>query len=365
MAAQGSSSSVICPFCSAHVSANALTCPDCGAPINGGTLADAESAVYPDIARANLSRMRGDFKAAEGQLLAVLRRFPNNPIAQEMMGDLALERDDSARALEWYEMAFAIDPNSPALAKKLKSARGEITDQQTDETVQQLGIDRKTTNSPVLIAMIILAVIVVGVSAFYLGTAKARQPVADRPIKVITAEPQPSATNPKSEADTSQPPPERTQRGPQGSDDITLLQALQAKAADGGSVLAVRHDPRSRSVIVDFKFPQANGRELAARIAKDTLAADPTSITVTVRGISAGALVYIADVHKNRIDEIQTDAWNASHPDNPSAWVDHVLSNEWPAPSGGAVEPPPNSSDLPTDPQNSVSPPVESTGSTG
>src|SRR5438477_12288189 len=99
-----------CDKCFNTLPPGAATCPECGAPVKDATTADSEAVVYPELARANLARMRGDYKQAEDQLLSVLKRFPNNPSANEMLGDLAAEREDYPHAVQRDEMALDIVP---------------------------------------------------------------------------------------------------------------------------------------------------------------------------------------------------------------------------------------------------------------
>jgi hypothetical protein len=73
-----------CKACGSEVPDGAVFCTLCGVNLKTGTRSngdDADSAVYPLLATANLFRMRGNWDAAEQKCIEVLRLYPNNATA--------------------------------------------------------------------------------------------------------------------------------------------------------------------------------------------------------------------------------------------------------------------------------------------
>ena len=87
MAAQGAERKFnICDRCFASVPPKEPFCPECGAPIvvEEQDAGSSDAVVYTELARANLLRMRGEYKQAENQCLNILKRFPNNASANKI-----------------------------------------------------------------------------------------------------------------------------------------------------------------------------------------------------------------------------------------------------------------------------------------
>lgn len=311
-----------CDKCFAPLPAGAAICPDCGAPVNDASPAEAEAAVYPELARANLARMRGDYKQAEDQLLSILKRYHNNPSANEMLGDLAAEREDWPHAVEWYELALEIVPTSASIARKIKDARSKIDRKDTQATTVQLGLPDPSSKVPIFIAVGIVLLLAAFAGVFYLGTRQ-RGPVAQNsPPQVISAQPSTGvAKTPESGA------PAETREPPMTGEESSILNALR-KAEDGGAVLSVTTDPRMGSLRITFASDAQNMRGAAARLARDAFAAQQTYNLVTLRGVTDGVVTYMADVDRSKVAETQTPEFQQSQP--PIDWISHVLTNEWP-----------------------------------
>lgn len=140
-------------------------CSECGAPLKdapGVVGSDAE--VYPELAKANVLRMRKEFKAAEDICLSILRRFPNNASSNTLLGDIAVEKGELEQAVEWYELALDIVPDSVENQQKLANARARISEQHKEQAVETLAIPKK--NPPyLLIAMVVVMVAAFGIAA--------------------------------------------------------------------------------------------------------------------------------------------------------------------------------------------------------
>src|SRR5690606_26961020 len=109
----------LCDKCCSVLTPEATFCEECGAPL--GESPGSDSIVYPEIARANLLRLKGNLAEAETVCLAVLKRFPNNPAANGMMGDLCFEAGKLEDARQWYEMALELTPKDVGLRRKLQA----------------------------------------------------------------------------------------------------------------------------------------------------------------------------------------------------------------------------------------------------
>src|SRR5471030_2602137 len=85
----------------------------------------------PQLAQANLARMRGQWGEAVEACVRVLRGHPANADAHSLLGDIY--RDQGARddAIQWYRMAADLRPNGPDAEKlaKLERERNQLTAQ--------------------------------------------------------------------------------------------------------------------------------------------------------------------------------------------------------------------------------------------
>lgn len=326
MAAPGKDKTTTCEKCFARISGDLVVCPECGAPLNNASTAEAEAAVYPDIARANLARMRGDYKSAEDQLLAILRRYPNNPSANEMLGDLYMEREDPAHALQWYELALEIVPESTSIARKLKDARAKIDQTHTEITTAQLELPDPASRMPLFVTLGVVLLAAVAIAGYLLGRSGTRDAAKPpQPLNVITAAGEQKESTPQQE----QPETKEAPTTPAG-EDAALLQILKAKGGDTSAVLGVTHDPRAGSLVISFAATSSGDRALAAKIARDASTALPTYALITLKGLIGGKVVYMADVSKASLDEVASEQWKTANAQNPDSWIDHVLTNEWP-----------------------------------
>lgn len=336
-----------CEKCFNPIPSGAATCPECGAPVGNASTAETEADVYPELAKANLARMRGDYKQAEDQLLSVLKRYPNNPSANEMLGDLAAERDDNAHAIEWYEMALEIVPTSASIARKLRDARSRVEQKQTEDTTAQLGLPDPSSRMPLVVGGLILVFVAIFAGAYYLGARGAANPKTTPVLKL-------NAQAPQQAPEVSQKPDQKnTEPTPKAGgveEDSAMLQSLAGKSADGTAILAVSNDPRSGTLTVSFAESGKDDKVLAARIAKDAFAAFPDANTVTLRGVSQGKVAFMADVTKARMAETLTPEWQQQHASEPDLGIASVLQNVWPnAGSSGTETAPTTGSNPPAD----------------
>lgn len=314
-----------CEKCFNPIPPGAATCPECGAPVGNASTAETEADVYPELAKANLARMRGDYKQAEDQLLSVLKRYPNNPSANEMLGDLAAERDDNVHAIEWYEMALEIVPTSASIARKLRDARSRVDQKQTQDTTAQLGLPDPSSRMPLVVGGLIVLFVAIFAGAYYLGARGAANPKSTPVLKLdAQAQQQPPAQQKKEEPNDAEPT--KPANRPTVSDDQALQELLVGKSVDGAAILSAWSDTRSKAVTITF-IETGDEKALMARLARDAFAALPDAGSVTLRGIRQGRVDFMADVTREKMAETQAPEWQQQHSNEPDLWIDYVLQN--------------------------------------
>ncbi|MBC7327354.1 tetratricopeptide repeat protein [bacterium] len=123
---------MICPYCGAEIPEDTRFCPECGASLSEETAGgeNIEREVYSLLATANLYRIRGLWQEAENKCVEVLRKYPNNPAAHSLLGDIYADQGKWEEAKEWYELAVELNPSSTADKKKLERVLKVLEDRQ-------------------------------------------------------------------------------------------------------------------------------------------------------------------------------------------------------------------------------------------
>lgn len=353
-----------CPQCYELVDPANNPCTEPTCPLREG-LESEDAVVYPELARANLHRIHGEYKAAADVCRGILRRFPGNLTAHTMMGDIAAEDGRLAEAVEWYELALDLAPDRTPERRKLESARRRLAEQEAATTAEQLGIPAQAPRARLFAAGTVLFVALVGVGGFFLndlvrgrqdpGAAVVRTPVEIPAPPVATPAPDAegeTASNPPAEptappapADDGSAPSAGVAAGPALRRDRDLLGAVRARVAGGDLVTAASDDPRTGVVTLTAEVQGADPRETAASLALAVLDAFPNVPAVTVRLSAAGELVLVADVLRQ--DVVTARDQNAQAAQNGTLGTprpDAVLREEWrPMPADDALpETPPN-----------------------
>src|SRR5437899_8526742 len=85
----------------------------------------------PQLAHANLARIRGQWSEAVETCVRVLRSQPGNADAHSLLGDIYRDQGAMDDAIQWYRMAADLRPNGPDVEKlaKLEAERGRIAAQ--------------------------------------------------------------------------------------------------------------------------------------------------------------------------------------------------------------------------------------------
>lgn len=172
-------------------------CTECGAPLTDAPgVAGSDAEVYRDLARANLMRMRGEFKTAQEICLAILRRYPNNHTANMLLGDIAAEEGDLDQAAEWFELALDIVPDHAETKKKLAAIREELARRQAKTTVAELGIPKRS--GPIALYVGLAGIVAVFAIAAAINANRKPQATYNDPI-VLKDEPKPAPAEPVEE----------------------------------------------------------------------------------------------------------------------------------------------------------------------
>jgi hypothetical protein len=337
LAAQENKELRLCDKCFFMLPEGAQSCPDCGAPVEqdaSGT-DSSDALIYPELARANLLRMRGEYKQAEDVCLRILRQYPNNATANTLLGDICAERGDLEHAAEWYELALDIVPDSAADQQKLEQVRERLRQRQAAETAQQLGLDSRKSPVGLYIVGMILFLALVGSAAFYLGRQNAAKPsLADRNnvvnVPVWVGE---TAGREKSPGDVSATP-----SGLEGGDSL-LMGGIAGKVQVKSTLLTAWQDPRTQHVYLTFSMAEGeNERMVAAAFAKASFDYASGVSKVTMRCLQNGQETYVADSTRELYTAmLDRERQSGQQLDAPSM-ANAILANEWrrdnlPAPS--------------------------------
>lgn len=294
----------VCPKCFENNDDAAEFCVGCGAPlVDGGEGSD--QAVYQDLARANLLRMRGDMKQANDVCLGILRRFPNNPTAHGLLGDIAADQGDLDQAATWYEMALDLNPDSSADKQKLDSVRERIHLKESAAAAQQIGIPEKSPSMAPFFAIVAVTVLAVAIGAYFMGKnmqTGTKPATIDTPVKIGQQAP---VVEPKDTQDARQDttPDEARPNEPAAQSvpqpDGAILNALHSQGQEKLDYIGVVEDPRGQSAILTVKEVEGEAPGVTAtRAGLEFYSLFPAYSKVTLRVMGATGFVLVADLHQ-------------------------------------------------------------------
>jgi hypothetical protein len=306
--------------------------------------------MHADLAQANLLRLRGDRDAAEKKCLSILKRYPNEPEAHSLLGELSADKEDYPRAIEWFELALDLNPHSAPDRARLDELKEKVNKTETAKTEEQLGLPPPVNYLPYIGAFVLLIVIIVAISALRApkrvangvkgGTIEAPR-VLSRSSSGAEGE-----TNNNSGAEGGAAEESVRTSGSASSlsmEDQTLMQGLQ-KGTYGGSILSVQEDPRDKTMLITYSAPKPDeARRVGAIIAKDALDRSTETLTVTVRGISGDQVIFVADGSRPKLAEIEGES-NQDFQSGNDSWISTFLQREW-EPSRSASTAPATSSE--------------------
>lgn len=325
--------SKLCERCFALVGPNDAACPECGAPIdNGGNRVPDEDAVQPDLARANLLRMRGEYKQAEEVCLSILRRFPNQPTANGLLGDICAERGDLEQAAEWYELTLDLTPKDTVIERKLADVRERMAHRDVAATAKKLGLPTSKPRMGLFAIGLLIVLVGSAVVAYTLGR-QAKPAAQGSDLPVVTDLPVTLSGDSRTTAGGA--------TVGAAEDQAIVRKLLEAAPQESAKLLDAEIDPRTGVITLTFRVSEGEDpRTLGARLAAFTLQSEPRSPRVVLRAVRSSALVWVADVERDDFEATMTTEWRQSHGDDTAAWLNAVLSREWPfAPTFGRPSP--------------------------
>ena len=324
--------------------------------------------VYPvsstfdaDLAKANLMRMRNDFRKAEEICINILRTYQKSAATHTLLGDIYSDQGRLEQAAHWYELSLDLDPNSWAEKQKLDDIREQIKERDHISSAQTLGLDEVGAVRPAWIVLGVASFLFISYGVFYvirhghLGGSN-DQPVVKTPINAI-----PDNVDPKRELVASNtvagvaPPASSpvdgltsgnavTGNAPitgSSKDDKDLELTVREKSDFGDNLVSLVTDPRTQTVFLTYMVgPKDNERIIGTNLAKTLFDTTSDPETVTIRAMRFEKLLFMADVPRDRYNETLTEDWKKKAA-NEMAWVDYVITNEWPEKSGKVTPPPP------------------------
>lgn len=311
----------------------------------------SDASTYPELARANLLRMRGEYKLAEEQCLKILRKLPNNASANTLLGDVCAERGDLEQAVQWYELALELMPNDPANQQKLKSVTERIRDRDAAASIEQLGLKPfqfKLWPTAAAIAGfgLVIAIVVLVVKLNSSGKPGVLNSPINAPVKESKSADPPSDPS----AGTANPVASHAAIDP----DMQVLAG--AKNSEAPRLLGAIGDPRTKSAVVTFSLQDGEAADaIAAKVGTAALSSVSSLESVTVRAVRAGNVVFVADILRSSYDEIRSQPWIDAHLDQPDAWIARVLSRPWNPETDSKATPPATDSSPANPPATSTS----------
>lgn len=307
----------------------------------------AKEKISSELARANLLRMRGDYKGAIDQCLSILKRMPDDLDAHTLIGDIYSESGDLVQAAQWYELALELEPKSQTLRSKLEGVRERAQHKEIAETAEQLGLPTDGARIAIYGAILVIFIVAIGITAYLLGQ---RHPVAKKsplPISIEAPGAPDQTADQGSSAGADGGSSEESAALPSGAaaflpqDDRTLTLML-SRAPLGSHIMSVMSDPRAKVLTINYLVhADEDVREVGAKLARSSFDQLPDVLAITVRATRDDKLVYIADVSRDKMNDAISS--NEAQGGQADGWIGSALSYEWspaPAPTSQTSAPP-------------------------
>ncbi len=350
MAAQEPPNSLrLCDKCFTMLEQDATFCPECGAPCGSdlGHSEGSDSAIYPELARANLLRMRGEYKMAEEVCRTILRRYPNNTSSAGLLGDIAAESGELEDAIRWYELVLDLSPDSDAERTKLEGVHRRLKEKEALSTAEQLGLPVSRPKIGLFAGVVLVLIAAVAFAAFLLGqkTGTPKSQSGNRvnlPYEAGTFDPRPVDTSVNS-----------SENSPSSIVGNALVEQLRTKSALGARIIDAWIDPRTNHLNLVFRAETVDDiRYVAAHLARIGLDQVSEATLVNVRGVQDGKDAFFAEVERSALVAAISTLGEKPETDQ-VAFADAILANEWPtrhtlAPQPSQPDPAPSPSESQT-----------------
>lgn len=309
----------ICDRCFAKIEIDAEFCTECGARINGNGSAVVDAAVYPQLARANLLRMRGHHADAEKLCLTVLKQFPYNSTAHILLGDIHADKGHPREALDWYELAVDLEPENASLKAKRDRLKREREKEEAVAATAELAVPTSNARTVLISGAIVILLVAVVIGAYLVGQRRANTDVnlddLIRPVSIgesAPPQPQPNGTAIPEQPEAPSNETERPIMSPpiaMTAQELGIKRDASARLGPlGNQLLHIEFDSRDRSARATAS---ASGEALlvdAAKIGAAILFVTENATRVHVRIIdtSSGDAKLIGTVSRESLTAAQT-----------------------------------------------------------
>ena len=248
-------------------------------------------------------------------------------LADALLGDIYGEKGDPEQALQWYELSADLVDDG-AVTEKIASVKRRISDRDHATTAKELGLPAERSQKAKFVFSVLVSVFVVFIAGYVLATRQGQNLHAPKSSKTVPAISAPGHDI-NSDIDGKGGGDKKEETSSAGSD-VVILERIKSATADGASILLALQDPRNKDVTISYLVEEDKQiRPMAARIATSALDTVPDSLQVTVRAMRGGNVIYVASVHRARLNETKQTAWQNENRENPTAWIDYVLEYEW------------------------------------
>ena len=314
---------------------------DLGAPDGEGNFPMSKS-FDADLARANLLRMRAEYRQAEDLCLSILKQHPNSIEAHTLLGDIYSDQGLLEQSAQWYELALDLDPSSVTDRQKLDDVRDQIRERDHISSIEQLGLPEPLPrNKAWLSGMAVACLVLLLAAGFAFRHGKfggsGEPAVITTPIRAL---PDNSAARvasvPSQSTHTFEPattpPVDYSPPSLAPFEDRALAQLVTQHSSVSSHLVSVLQDPRAKIITLTYSCgADEDERRIGAMLARTALEQSPDSIQVTIRMMRNDRLSYMADVLRSRLDETLNQDWQTKA-GSLEAWIPYVLTNEWPKP---------------------------------
>ncbi len=295
-----------------------------------------------DLARANLMRVRGDYRKAEEICLQILVNNPKSASTHTLLGDICSDQGRLEQAAQWYEMSLDLDPGSLVDRQKLDDVRAQIQERDHISSVTQLGLPDSKLITPKWMVVSGISIVVVAIAIGYAiklgGLDYSSGPqVVRTPIKATSVNLDPGVgptdhvgvkppiitpgTSPVSGTSTATPVA-------WPKDDKQLKLEVTANTKWGPRLLSLTQDLKTKITTLSFASLEGESeREVAADFARAVFEATQDPDMVTLKAVRNDKLIYQAEAPREKYAETQTSEWRDKQ-DSADAWILYILTNE-------------------------------------
>lgn len=320
-----------------------------------GPVSSGLAQLQNELSRINMLRVRGEFTAAKSALLVLLKQYPQSVDAHIMMGDVCSELREFPQAVEWYQLSADLDKNSTVAQTKLKRAQAAVGQVSPDLAL-------KPAIQPIALYLVAaIATVAIGSIAFVAGNKNGKTPT-NTIVEKITA-PQNSQVQKspviqmggnsrsgfENSGNAALPSSSDVMGGnsvaqfqdggkltlSQGttiaSGDRILQEQISARTGFADKIVSIEENPRDHTMTITYQVSkQDHGRYVGACIAVTALNYHLNANSVTLRGIRNGVLMYMADVPREKVMELEAGDNSVSLTAlEDRTWIDKVLTNEY------------------------------------